>query len=80
MIRLFSYAKASLSAQRTSRKGSARETGLMRAFSVVHGYNAISIYGQVHVRGEELQCQCVAGNVVCCFHCAMWSHAIFRDT
>ena len=50
------------------------------AFSAEHGYHAISIYGQVHVRGEELQCQCEAGNVVCCFHCAMWSHAIFRDT
>ena len=52
----------------------------VHAFSVVHGYHAISTYGQVHVRGEELQCQCEAGNVVRCFHCAMWSHAIFRDT
>ena len=36
----------------------------VHAFSVVHGYHAISTYGQVHVCGEELQCQCEAGNVV----------------
>ena len=36
----------------------------VHTFSVVHGYHAISIYRKVHVRGEELQCQYEAGNVV----------------
>ena len=48
----------------------------VHTFSVVHGYYAINIYGQVHVCGEKLLCQCKAGNVVCCFHCAMWSPTI----
>ena len=38
----------------------------IHAFSVVHGYHAISTYGQVHVHGEELQCQCQAVSIVRC--------------
>ena len=78
------HAKATLSAQHASllaqraslkKRLSACETGLMRAFILccawIHVYK--DIWTSAH--GEELQCQCEAGNVVCCFHYAMWSHA-----